>query len=212
MRKGYASTAAGCDLDDQVARLKAHGCVEALVEREIGPAARQRLDQYLYDLRPGDELALVSLEVLGRSTGKLVLILHDLFAKDVGVRVLQPDVDLKGLGDGLLAILQRHEMERSRDRYGGGDRPGPNTRKRALTAPEIAEAAARFEAGESIVAIAQSMQAHRGAVVQALNGRRRLGETFYRAAGGEPRRIRTSLSTRPPFEIAALDGEGEPEG
>lgn len=206
MRRGYARLVSHeDDVVEQVAGLKAEGCEEVLIEREASPSARQRLDQFLYDLSPGDELVTTSFETLGRSTGKLVVILHDLLAKKVAVRVLAPSRLILGAGEpisdfDLLAVLQRHETERMTERYRSG--AGHNVRKRALTQAEAAEALARLGDGQSIAAVARDLGVDKGAVSQALSGRRKLGESLHAAPGRAPRAWRTSLSVRPAFELS----------
>ena len=212
MRRGYARLVADDpDLARQVGLLQAAGCEEVLIEREGGQVARQRLDQYLYDLAPGDEIWTVSFDAFGRTTGKLVVILNELTSKRVTVGVLEPrpvtiGPDSSGTDLELLALLDRHEADRMVERYrseGGAPR---NVRKRALTQAEAAEALARFHAGESLAAIARTLDVDPGAVNQALSGRRKLGETLYKAPGGRPRPRRTTLSTRSGYEIARNTG------
>ena len=212
MRKGYARLInIEADLDSQIASLKAEACATILAERESGPSSRQRLDQFLYDLEMGDELILPAFETLGRSTGKLVVILHDLLAKQVVVRVLAPVRVALGAGPALsdldlLALLQRHEAERMAERYNSGR--GSNTRKRALTQAEAADALARLEAGESMTSVAKTLGVEMRAVSQAVSGRRKLGESLHSRPGRQPRTWITSLAKQPPFELACFPPAG----
>jgi DNA invertase Pin-like site-specific DNA recombinase len=210
MRRGYAHQLTDeADLDAQVAALSAWGCDEMLVERELGEPARLRLDEYLYNLVAGDELAVVRLDIFGRSTGKLVVILEAMMARGVVVTVLEPSpltlaADRSPSGSDLIGILARHEETRMEQRYRTGATPR-NVRRRRLDSDQTAEALRRFRAGESIAAIGRALSVEPRIVNHALGGLRKRGESL--TAGGGVRMRPTSLGAERPFEITRRMGE-----
>jgi len=201
MRRGYAHAVAGeADLEAQIRAITAFGCDELLVERETCPQARARLDEYLYNLPPGSELVAVRLEVFARSTGKLVTILADLIDRGVSVTVLEPSrlhLTPDGAWAELLERLALHEEVRMHQRYRGGG-SAPNVRRRRLDPRRTALAVERFQAGDSIAAIARALEVEPRIVSHALSGVRKRGQS---PVGGVMRTRRTSLSEQPGFEI-----------
>jgi DNA invertase Pin-like site-specific DNA recombinase len=212
MRRGYAHKLTDeADLDAQVAALSAWGCDELLVERELGEPARMRLDEYLYNLASGDELAVVRLDMFGRSTGKLVVILEAMMARGVSVTVLEPNpltlaANRSPPGRDLIGILARHEETRMDQRYRNGATP-PNVRRRRLDSDQTAEALRRFKAGESIAAIGRALSVEPRIVNQALGGLRKRGESL--TPDGRLRVRPTSLGGERPFEITRGPGESD---
>jgi len=205
MRRGYARRLGEEDgLEAQVVALTAFGCEELLVEQETGEQARMRVDEYLYNLRAGEELVVERLEALGRTTGKLVVILEDLLKRGVAVTALEPArLTLSPDGDrggrALLDILARHEEARMDQRYGSGSGGGRNARRYKLDRDQTAEALERFNAGESLASIARALGVESRVVSAALSGLRTKG-----VSDGGLRRRRTSLQPRPAFEITRL--------
>src|SRR5262245_10484404 len=81
----------------QVARLKEAGC--QVIRREKGSGrtrdGRTELAIILDFIRPGDTLAVVKLDRLGRSTRDVLNLVHELESKDAHLRVLEPEVSTK---------------------------------------------------------------------------------------------------------------------
>jgi DNA invertase Pin-like site-specific DNA recombinase len=77
----------------QEARLKAAGCEVIRKEKASGKtrAGRDELAAILDFIRPGDELVVVKLDRLGRSTRDVLNLVHELVQKGAGLRVLEPE-------------------------------------------------------------------------------------------------------------------------
>jgi len=93
-RIGYARvSAADQDHATQVARLKAAGCTIIRKEKASGGSrkGRDELSAILDFIRPGDELVVVKLDRLGRSTRDVLNLVHELEEKGAGLRVLEPE-------------------------------------------------------------------------------------------------------------------------
>jgi DNA invertase Pin-like site-specific DNA recombinase len=77
----------------QQARLKAAGCEVTRKEKASGKsrAGRDELAAILEFIRPGDELVVVKLDRLGRSTRDVLNLVHELEQKGAGLRVLEPE-------------------------------------------------------------------------------------------------------------------------
>src|ERR1019366_1891969 len=107
-RVGYARVStADQDLDIQIARLKAAGC--EIVRSETGSGAsregRGELETVMQFLRGADELVVLRLDRLGRSTRVLNLV-HELDAKGASLRVLEPEVTTTGeMGRMVITVL-----------------------------------------------------------------------------------------------------------
>ncbi len=108
-RVGYARVSTtDQDLDIQVARLKAAGC--DIVRHETGSGAsragRTELETIMQFLRSGDELVVLRLDRLGRSTRDVLNLVHELEEKGASLRVLEPEVTTAGdLGRMVITIL-----------------------------------------------------------------------------------------------------------
>jgi DNA invertase Pin-like site-specific DNA recombinase len=77
----------------QAARLKAAGCEIIRKEKASGKtrAGRDELAAILEFIRAGDELVVVKLDRLGRSTRDVLNLVHELEQKGAGLRVLEPE-------------------------------------------------------------------------------------------------------------------------
>jgi len=98
-RIGYARVSTtGQDTATQVDRLKAEGCDIVRQEKASGASreGRTELDTILAFLRPGDELVVVRLDRLGRSTRDVLNLVHELDTKGAFLTVLEPHVTTKG--------------------------------------------------------------------------------------------------------------------
>src|SRR6266853_265779 len=93
-RIGYARVSSlDQDHATQEARLRAAGCEVVRKERASGKtrAGRDELAAILEFIRPGDELVVVKLDRLGRSTRDVLNLVHELEQKGAGLRVLEPE-------------------------------------------------------------------------------------------------------------------------
>jgi DNA invertase Pin-like site-specific DNA recombinase len=77
----------------QEARLKAAGCEIVRAEKASGKsrAGRDELAAILEFIRPGDELVVIKLDRLGRSTRDVLNLVHELEQKGAGLRVMEPE-------------------------------------------------------------------------------------------------------------------------
>ena len=108
-RIGYARVSSSSqDLEIQKARLKAAGC--EIVRAETGSGAsrdgRNELATILEFLRADDELVVLRLDRLGRSTRDVLNLVHELDAKGASLRVLEPEVTTAGgMGRMVITVL-----------------------------------------------------------------------------------------------------------
>src|SRR5215208_3116520 len=116
-RYGYArvsSTDQDCSL--QEARLRAEGCKVIRTEKASGKSrdGRDELARMMDFLHAGDELVVVKLDRLGRSTRDVLNLVHDLEAKGAALTVLEPPFSTKdAAGPILVTVLGMvAEMER----------------------------------------------------------------------------------------------------
>ena len=94
-RVGYARVSTSDqDLDIQVGRLKAAGC--EIVRQETGSgtsrSGRTELETIMQFLRTGDELVVLRLDRLGRSTRDVLNLVYELDEKGASLRVLRVSV------------------------------------------------------------------------------------------------------------------------
>jgi len=93
-RIGYARVSSfDQDHATQAARLKAAGCEIIRKEKASGKtrAGRDELAAILEFVRAGDELVVVKLDRLGRSTRDVLNLVHELEQQGAGLRVLEPE-------------------------------------------------------------------------------------------------------------------------
>ena len=93
-RIGYARVSSfDQDHATQASRLKAAGCEIIREEKVSGKtrAGRDELAAILEFIRAGDELVVVKLDRLGRSTRDVLNLVHELEQKGAGLRVLEPE-------------------------------------------------------------------------------------------------------------------------
>jgi DNA invertase Pin-like site-specific DNA recombinase len=91
---GYARVSSlDQDHATQEARLRASGCEIVRAEKARGKTrdGRDELAAILQFIRPGDELVVVKLDRLGRSTRDVLNLVHELEQKGAGLRVLEPE-------------------------------------------------------------------------------------------------------------------------
>ncbi|MGI3901391.1 MAG: recombinase family protein [Janthinobacterium lividum] len=116
-RFGYARVSTvGQDHASQVARLKEAGCNPIRAEKVSGKAleGRDELASLMEFLRAGDELVVVKLDRLGRSTRDLLNLVHELGQKGAYLSVLEPAFSTKDAAGSLLVTVlgMVAEMER----------------------------------------------------------------------------------------------------
>ena len=116
-RIGYARVSTlDQDHATQEARLKAVGCQIIRAEKASGKdrAGRDELASILEFIRAGDELVVVKLDRLGRSTRDVLNLVHELETKGAALTVLEPAFSTKdATGSILLMVLGMvAEMER----------------------------------------------------------------------------------------------------
>lgn len=98
-RIGYARVSAtDQDFKLQVARLEAAGCAPIRAEKVSGGSreGRDELQAILDFIRDGDELVVVRLDRLGRSTRDILNITHELETRGASLRVLEPEITTAG--------------------------------------------------------------------------------------------------------------------
>src|SRR5215208_7529687 len=116
-RIGYARVSTlDQDHDTQKAQLKAAGCEIIRAEKANGKGreGRNELASILEFIRAGDELVVVKLDRLGRSTRDVLNLVHELEAKGAALTVLEPAFSTKdAAGPILVTVLGMvAEMER----------------------------------------------------------------------------------------------------
>src|SRR3954463_16682150 len=131
-RYGYArASSTDQDYATQEARLRIAGCEVIRTEKASGNSrdGRDELASLLDFLRRGDELVVVKLDRLGRSTRDVLNLVHELEAKGAALTVLEPAFSTNDVaGPILLTVLgmvaslerqfilerQRHGIERAK--------------------------------------------------------------------------------------------------
>jgi len=116
-RIGYARVSSqDQDHSSQEARLRAAGCEPVRAEKASGGSrdGRNELASIMDFIRSGDELVVVKLDRLGRSTRDVLNLVHELEAKGAALTVLEPAFSTKDpAGSILLTVLGMvAEMER----------------------------------------------------------------------------------------------------
>lgn len=99
MKIGYARvSSADQDFELQRAKLEQAGCSPIRAEKVSGKSrdGRDELQSVLDFIRTGDELVVVKLDRLGRSTRDVLNIVHELDGKGASLRVLEPEITTSG--------------------------------------------------------------------------------------------------------------------
>ncbi|WP_313618755.1 recombinase family protein, partial [Agrobacterium sp.] len=108
-RIGYARVSSqDQDLTIQNDRLRAAGC--EIIRSETGSGAsrkgRSELETIMDFLHSGDELVVVRLDRLGRSTRDVLNLVHELDEKGASLRILEPEISTTGsMGKMVITIL-----------------------------------------------------------------------------------------------------------
>lgn len=116
-RIGYARVSTSDqDLATQEGRLRSAGCSPIRSEKVSGATrlGRDELQSILDFIREGDELVVVKLDRLGRSTRDVLNICHELETRGASLRVLEPEITTGGeVGKLVITVLGMvAEMER----------------------------------------------------------------------------------------------------
>ncbi|MEN3213983.1 recombinase family protein [Methylorubrum populi] len=178
-RFGYARVSStDQDLTIQLDKLKAAGCNVIRSEKMSGKSAddRPELATVMQFLREGDELVVVRLDRLGRSTRDVLNLVHELDQKGASLRILDPEMTTGGdVGRIVVTVLGMvAEMERKfileRQRAGIEAAKGAGVyegKGRVKTVPDK-EIRRRHAAGEGPAAIARHLGISRTSVYRAL--------------------------------------------
>lgn len=177
-RIGYARVStADQDLEIQKARLTAAGC--GIIRAEVGSGAsrvgRAELETIMQFLRAGDELVVLRLDRLGRSTRDVLNLVHDLDQKGAALRVLEPDVstagDLGRLVVTILGMVADMELRFIRDRQRAGIEAAKARQvyKGRKKTTDDAEIRRRVAAGQSKSAVARDLGVSRITIYRALS-------------------------------------------
>jgi DNA invertase Pin-like site-specific DNA recombinase len=162
-----------------VERLKAAGCNVIRTEMVSGRSrnGRSELATILEFIQPGDTLAVVKLDRLGRSTRDVLNLVHELEGKGAHLRILVPEISTAGpMGKMVITVLGMvAEMElgfiRERQRVGIDAAKAKGIYKgRPVTLDHPRILAMRAE-GDGATDIAKALGCSRGAVYKVLDGR-----------------------------------------
>jgi DNA invertase Pin-like site-specific DNA recombinase len=165
---GYARVSTDAqDLGNQVAQLKAAGCVTIYREKMTGTTAeRPQLKKLMKVICPGDIVIIPAVDRLSRDTTDLLVIARDMQRAGAGLRSLaEPVLDTTGdFAELVLAMLgvsakleRRRIMERTaRGRADAKAKGVKFGRKPSLTPHQQQEARKRVEEGETQRSIARS--------------------------------------------------------
>jgi DNA invertase Pin-like site-specific DNA recombinase len=176
-RIGYARVSTtDQDLDIQNDRLKAAGC--EIIRSETGSGAsrkgRSELETIMQFLHSGDELVVLRLDRLGRSTRDVLNLVHELDEKGASLRVLEPEVSTAGsMGRMVITILGMvadMELKFIKDRQRAGIDAAKvegvyKGRKKNIDDDEIRR---RITAGASKASVARDLKVSRMTVYRAL--------------------------------------------
>jgi DNA invertase Pin-like site-specific DNA recombinase len=161
----------------QEVRLRAAGCEIVRAEKVSGKTrdGRDELAAVLEFIRPGDELVVVKLDRLGRSTRDVLNLVHELEQKGAGLRVLEPEFCTStDTGRILVTVLgmvaemeRKFILERQRTGIEAAKKNGVyKGRKPTVPADEVRRLKAE---GKSPTDIAEALGVSRMSVWRALN-------------------------------------------
>lgn len=117
-RIGYARcSTADQNFDTQVERLRAAGCDIVRAEKVSGKSreGRDELATIMDFVQPGDEVVVVKLDRLGRSTRDVLNLVHELQAKNAALTVLEPAFSTKDATGSILVTVLAMVSEMERD-------------------------------------------------------------------------------------------------
>ena len=164
------------DLTAQLDELKAAGCTVIRAEKQSGASRDNRTElQIVLDfLRPGDTVAVVRLDRLGRDTRDVLNIVHEIEQHGASLRVLHPAIDTSGsTGRIVLTVLGMvSEMEKQfikeRQRVGIAAAKSKGVYKGAKRKIDLVEVVKMREGGKRISEIGEVFGVTRQAIYKAL--------------------------------------------
>ena len=186
-RIGYARVSTtDQDLNIQNDRLKAAGC--EIIRPETGSGAsrkgRSELETIMQFLHAGDELVVLRLDRLGRSTRDVLNLVHELDEKGASLRILEPEVTTAGsMGRMVITILGMvADMElkfiKDRQRAGIDAAKAEGVYKGRKKNVDDAEIRKRIAAGATKAAVARELNVSRMTIYRALKGYAALPESI----------------------------------
>ena len=176
MNIGYARVSTtGQSLDIQIDKLRQHGCEKLFQEKKSGGsrAGRAELDAALEFVREGDILIVTRLDRLARSLHDLVQATQELSRKQVGLVVLEQELNTTTAAGKLLFHMLGAvaEFERSliNERIAEGVAKAKAAgvkfgRKNKLTAAELDALRQEFQASTNKAELAQKYGLHRSSL------------------------------------------------
>lgn len=182
MNIGYARVStSGQSLEIQVDRLRQYGCEKLFQEKKGGGsrAGRTELGAALEFVREGDVLVVTRLDRLARSMHDLVQATKELERKQVGLVVLEQELNTTTAAGKLLFHLLGAvaEFERSliNERIAEGVAKAKASgvkfgRKGKLTAAELSTLRQEFESGANKVELARKYGIHRSSLYRLAQG------------------------------------------
>lgn len=177
-RVGYARVSTSDqDLDIQIARLNTAGC--EIVRSETGSGAsrsgRTELETIMQFLRAGDELVVLRLDRLGRSTRDVLNLVHELDEKGASLRVLEPEVTTAGsmgrLVITILGMVADMELKFIKDRQSAGIEAAKahGVYKGRAKSVDDGDIRRRIATGASKASVARDLKVSRMTVYRALS-------------------------------------------
>lgn len=177
-RIGYARVSTtDQDLDIQIGRLKNAGC--EIIRSETGSGAsrsgRTELETIMQFMHTGDELVVLRLDRLGRSTRDVLNLVHELDEKGASLRILEPEVTTAGdtgrMVITILGMVADMELKFIKDRQRAGIEAARaegvyKGRKKNVDDDEIRR---RLAAGASKARVARDLKVSRMTVYRALD-------------------------------------------
>ena len=181
-RFGYARVSTtDQDLTIQIDKLKAAACQVIRSEKLSAKSAddRPELATVMQFLREGDELVVVRLDRLGRSTRDMLNLVHELDQKGASLRILDPELTTGGdVGRivvtvfGMVAEMERKFiLERQRASIEAAKTRGIYSGVGRVKSVPDGEIRRRHAAGEGPTKIARALGIGRTSVYRALNVR-----------------------------------------
>jgi DNA invertase Pin-like site-specific DNA recombinase len=179
---GYARVStSGQTIEQQVDALRAIGVAAVFADEGVSGAQRDRdgLSAALAELQPGDALAVVALDRLGRDLSDLVRVVDGLRDRGAHLRSLRESIDTTTAAGRMLfgifgalseyerAMIQERTLERLAAKKRRGERVG---RRPVLTPSQIALARRELAAGAgSAGTIARNLRVGRSTLYRALS-------------------------------------------
>ncbi|MDB5094555.1 MAG: hypothetical protein JWO85_2656 [Candidatus Eremiobacteraeota bacterium] len=167
-------------VEQQVDALRAIGCAAVYADEGVSGAQRDRigLAAALDELQPGDALAVVALDRLGRDLSDLVRIVETLRERGAHLRSMRESIDTTTAAGrlmfGIFGALAEYEramiQERTTERLGAKKRRGERVgRKPKLTPSQIALAMRELATGDvSAGTVARNLHVGRSTLYRAL--------------------------------------------